>query len=53
VAPKARRKGGSPRPNLGGLLMNRSMVPALTDETDAIVAGIDRMLARLGGESGF
>jgi hypothetical protein len=53
VAPKARRRGGSPRPNLGGLLMNKSMVPALHDESDVVVAGIDAMLGRLGGEAGF
>jgi hypothetical protein len=52
VAPKTRGHG-SPRPNLGTLLMGKAMQPALTDETDMVVAGINRMLDRLGGENGF
>ena len=44
VAPKARRRGGSPRPNLAGLLLDRAMVPALEENTAEIVERFDRVL---------
>ena len=53
VAPKSRRHGGSPRPNLGGLLMDRAMQPALDELAPEIYAGVERMLDRLGSENGF
>lgn len=53
VAPKRRRRGGSPRPNLGGLLMDRAMQPALDENEDKIVARVEFMLDRLGDTHGF
>lgn len=47
VAPKTRRKGGSPRPNLAPLLLNEAMEPALEQSTVAVVRGFDLMLGRL------
>lgn len=40
VAPASRRSGGSPRPNLGPLLMKRAMEPAL----DAKAGEVERKL---------
>lgn len=53
VAPKARRRRGSPRPNLAGLLMNRAMQPALDEKAPEVVGLLDAMIGRLGGENGF
>jgi hypothetical protein len=53
VAPKSRRHGGSPRPNLGGLLMDRAMQPALDESAAEIYPRVEAMLDRLGAEHGF
>lgn len=37
VAPRARRRRGSPRPNLAGLLMNRAMSPSLEAHKEEVV----------------
>lgn len=47
VAPRARRKQGSPRRNLGGLLMNRALQPALDESTEEIVHSLDDLLGRV------
>lgn len=44
VAPRARRRQGSPRPNLAGLLMGRSMEPALDQERDEVVSLVDQLI---------
>jgi len=50
VAPRAKRRGGSPRPNLRGLLLNKSMNPALDESkpevTARIQAAVDEAAAR-------
>jgi len=47
-AHKLRRRGGQEsRPNLSTLLLDRAMTPALDDNTEAISAGMERMLDRL------
>lgn len=53
VAPKRRRRRGSPRPNLAGLLMDRAMQPALDEKASEVYGLVDVMLGRLAGENGF
>jgi len=53
VAPASRRRGGSPRPNLGNLLLERALMPALDGNEDRIVASLEAMLDRLGSDAGF
>lgn len=53
LAPKSRRRSGSPRPNLAGLLMDDAMQPAVDSGADTVVAALEVMLDRLGGENGF
>lgn len=53
VAPKSRRRRGSPRPNLAPLLMDRAMQPALDENKEEVVTRLGLMIDRLGGESGF
>jgi len=52
VAPAARRAGGSPRPNLYGLLL-RSMTEALDSNSERIVEAVDRMLDEISAANGF
>ncbi len=53
VAPKARSRSGSPRPNLAGLLLQRAMLPALERNEPQVVAGLEKMLDRLADRNGF
>lgn len=53
VAPLQRRHGGSPRPNLAPLLMDRAMQLALDRHKGQIVEGLDALLSRAGIEHGF
>jgi hypothetical protein len=52
VAPKKRRGRGSPRPNLGGLLMTQ-MEAALDANEGKIVDRIEFLLDHLGQANGF
>lgn len=45
VAPASRRRGGSPRPNLAGLLMDRSMEPALTRNVPRILTAAEAAIS--------
>ena len=47
VAPKSRRQGGSPRPNLALLLLTKSLEPALDREQDVVVGGLERWIDRV------
>jgi hypothetical protein len=47
VAPKTRRTVGSPRANFGGLLLNRSLQPALDQQADQVTEGVGRLLDRV------
>lgn len=47
IAPRQRNRGGSPRPNLGVLLLERSMFPALDENEHEIVRGVERALDHL------
>lgn len=53
IAPKARRRGGSPRPNFGAMLMNEAMIPALAQTQALVVHSMDQMLDSLGRRAGF
>jgi hypothetical protein len=47
VAPKTRRTIGSPRSNLGGLLMRKAMQPALEEKTDQVAAELEKLVDRV------
>ena len=53
VAPKARRRGGSPRPKFGTLLMERAMLPALAQSEPMTIRRFDAMIDRLADKAGF
>lgn len=44
VAPAARRRGGSPRPNLGGLLMREAMEPALEQRRGDVERAVEQAI---------
>lgn len=52
IAPSARRHGGSPRPNLGALLMLQ-MEAAVDQKQDEVVVALEHMVDRLGGHYGL
>ena len=52
VAPKYRRRGGSPRRNLGPLLF-KQMQDAADAGREGVVKGLDEMIGRAGRNSGF
>lgn len=53
VAPKARNRGGSPRPNLAGLLMDRALQPALDKNEDNVMRRVDELVANAANRAGF
>lgn len=53
MVPRARRRGGSGRPNLKGLLLDQSMDPALMEKQDEIVQSVEKMFDNLAGRNGF
>lgn len=53
LAPKSRSKGGSPRPNLGILLLEEAMFPALKEHEDEIEREVEGALDRLTRSAGF
>lgn len=53
IVPRSRRRGGSPRPNLAGLLLNRAMTPAADELREATVVKVEGMLERITAENGF
>jgi hypothetical protein len=53
IAPAMHRRGGSPRPNLAGLLMKRAMIPGVEEALPAVRERLDAWLSELGGEAGF
>ena len=53
VAPRSKRQGGSPRPNLAGLLMDRAMQPALDEKQDEVVAAFGLMVDESAVRNGF
>lgn len=53
IAPTSRRHGGSPRPNLAALLMDKAMQPALDESQGEIVAKLDALVDLSAARSGF
>lgn len=53
VAPRSRRRGGSPRPNLAGELMGRAMEPALERHSGRVTARLERLIDGLADRNGF
>lgn len=53
IAPGMRRRGGSPRPNLAGLLLKRAMLPGVEHAIPAVRERLDAWLDALGGAAGF
>ena len=47
MVPRYHRRKGTARKNMGGLLMNRAMIPALDRRTENVVEEFDRFLDRL------
>ncbi len=47
VAPKQRRKRGSPRPNLAGLLLKKSMIPAAKKNRELVERNFEDMLEHM------
>lgn len=50
---RTRRRPNRRRPNLGELLLERAMDPALDEKEDEIVRGVERTLDHLARENGF
>jgi hypothetical protein len=53
LAPASRRRRGSPRPNLGPLLLKESMLPAATEQMPVVRENLDAWLTELGEGQGF
>lgn len=53
IAPRARRRGGSPRPNFGKLLLVEAMEPAVEKNADRIRNHLEDALDMLGRKAGF
>ena len=53
MVPRAKRRGGSGRPNLKGLLLDQSMDPAVMEKQGEIIEGVGQMIDRLAGANGF
>lgn len=53
VAPRSRRRGGSPRPNLAGLLLHRAMEPSLDAHKGEVVSLLEQKLDLMINEAGF
>ncbi len=53
LAPKSRRRGGSPRPNLAPLLLDDAMQPAVDGSEEMVTVALEVMLDRLGNANGF
>jgi hypothetical protein len=53
VAPRSRNHGGSKRPNLAGLLMQKAMVPAADEKRTEMVAAVDALVKVSAHRNGF
>jgi hypothetical protein len=51
--PAVKRAGGSGRPNLKGLLLERSMEPALEQNADRVRGNINDLLGNIFDDNGF
>lgn len=53
VVEQRKRKTTGLRGDYGALQMRLALLPALWSKQNEVVAGLDKMLGRLGGENGF
>ena len=53
VAPASKRRGGSPRPNLAPLLMDRAMQPALDSKQEEVLTSLDLLVNASASKAGF
>ena len=53
VAPKSRRRGGSPRPNFGGLLLSRALLPAVEEKQGEVVNALEAAVTVAAARQGF
>lgn len=53
MRPAARRSGGSPRPNLSGLLVGRAMWPAVEEAEPQVMENMAKVIDDLAGHNGF
>jgi hypothetical protein len=53
ITPASRRRGGSPRPNLAGLLMSKSMQPAVDAHQSEVLEKLDALVAVSAKRAGF
>lgn len=53
MVPATKRSVGTPRPNLNPLLMDEAMWPAVEDNRDEVVKGLEEMIDKLGGHYGL
>lgn len=53
LAPKQRNRGGSPRPNLAGLLMNEAMIPGVGDKRREFLTAVEKTFDDLANSAGF
>ena len=53
LAPKMRNRGGRPRPNLAGLLMNEAMLPAVGEKREEFLRAVQKHFGRLSDSAGF
>ena len=53
IAPSARRRAGSGRPNFAQLLAQRAMEPAVDEKQDEVVRKLEQMLDDIANRNGF
>lgn len=53
IAPKMRNRGGSPRPNLSGLLMNEAMIPAVGEKRKQFLKDVGDEFDKLAATADF
>lgn len=53
VAPRQRRHDGSPRPNLGGLLMEKALIPATAEKQGETLQKFEHLLDSVAAKHGF
>lgn len=53
IVPRARRSRGSARPNLGGLLLDQAMFPAVQEKQAVVVEKLEDWIDRLADGEGF
>lgn len=53
IAPAARPSGGSARPNLAPLLLQRAMVPAVSEKRGEVEEALEAWIDRVNNQAGF